>query len=193
MNEMVKIGLEFAAKAHEGQVRKESSVPYIKHPIEVMNTFNELVVPWIKENTIYDEFEINILRVACLGHDVIEDTPYKNWSDFQEAGIHLKAYYRIVGLTDTAKIDHPYANRAERKAIDAARMSAQDRDVQLIKMCDIRCNVTDYVNENPKYAATVYIPEKIAFVKFMTKLPDVFKKDLLDFLNAKLKEAKSKY
>ena len=50
----------FAAKAHEGQVRKMSNTPYILHPIEVASIIS----------TLTDDQEI---MTAGVLHDVIED------------------------------------------------------------------------------------------------------------------------
>lgn len=55
--------LEFAMRAHKGQVRKGSSVPYIVHPIETA----------LIAMTLTRDQEIII---ASLFHDVIEDTRY---------------------------------------------------------------------------------------------------------------------
>lgn len=54
----------FAEKAHAGQKRKSSDVPYITHPIRVAER--------LEENGFIDE-------VVCAGylHDVVEDTPYE--------------------------------------------------------------------------------------------------------------------
>ena len=54
--------LDFAIKAHEGQTRKKSDIPYIYHPL----------------NMACHSIALNILEddiiAACLLHDVIEDT-----------------------------------------------------------------------------------------------------------------------
>ena len=55
--------LEFAMKAHRGQVRKGSSVPYIVHPIETA----------LIAMTLSDDQDV---IVAALFHDIIEDTKY---------------------------------------------------------------------------------------------------------------------
>lgn len=55
--------LEFAMKAHKGQVRKGSSVPYIVHPIETA----------LIAMTLTRDQDIIL---ASLFHDIIEDTSY---------------------------------------------------------------------------------------------------------------------
>lgn len=56
--------LDFAKKAHEGQTRKKSDVPYIYHPL---NLACHCLAMDIKEDPVV---------AACLLHDVIEDTVY---------------------------------------------------------------------------------------------------------------------
>lgn len=55
--------LEFAMKAHKGQVRKGSAIPYIVHPIETA----------LIAMTLTRDQDIII---ASLFHDIVEDTPY---------------------------------------------------------------------------------------------------------------------
>ena len=55
--------LQFAMTAHQGQVRKGSSIPYIVHPIETA-----LIAMTLSED--------KGVIIAAMLHDVIEDTPY---------------------------------------------------------------------------------------------------------------------
>lgn len=65
MAESVRVqnAIEFARKAHEGAVRKGTSVPYITHPLEVYD---------IVKNMTGDEDVI----IAAVLHDVVEDTAF---------------------------------------------------------------------------------------------------------------------
>ena len=49
--------LKIAYKAHAGQLRKESNIPYIVHPLRVANCFNDTV-----------------RKTIAILHDVVEDT-----------------------------------------------------------------------------------------------------------------------
>lgn len=55
--------LQFAMTAHQGQVRKGSSIPYIVHPIETA----------LIAMTLTSDQDVVF---AALFHDIIEDTPY---------------------------------------------------------------------------------------------------------------------
>lgn len=57
---MVRKAAEFAAKAHEGALRKGSPIPYITHPMEVA-----MIVALMTEDQ-------DLIAAAYL-HDVIED------------------------------------------------------------------------------------------------------------------------
>ena len=58
---MIEKAVKFAIKAHEGQVRKGSTVPYINHPLEVCTIVSLMT----------DDEDV---RVAALLHDTVEDT-----------------------------------------------------------------------------------------------------------------------
>lgn len=62
---MLRNAIELACEAHEGQTRKESGLPYIVHPLDVMN----ICLQWNHKGE-------HLLIVAVL-HDVIEDCDAK--------------------------------------------------------------------------------------------------------------------
>lgn len=57
---------EFAAKAHEGQVRKYSGEPYISHPVAVADLVQEFYAH-------YRQMNHEVAICAALLHDVVED------------------------------------------------------------------------------------------------------------------------
>lgn len=174
LSEIEKIALELATKAHEDQTRKYNGMPYIVHPIDVRKQFHFWGADYVRNN--YPEVILHCAYAACFLHDTFEDTT------LTEADI-LKAYHylphggyivsMVSNLTDTAKKLYPYANRAERKAIDGARIASVEEwpDItHIIKICDITCNVIDFVDNDPQYALT-YIAEKQKYIKFLQALP----------------------
>ena len=58
---MIEKAVEFAKKAHEGQLRKGTTLPYIIHPLEVCTIVSLMT-------------EDEDVRVAALLHDTVEDT-----------------------------------------------------------------------------------------------------------------------
>lgn len=62
MENNIEKAIEYATKMHQGQYRKGTKIPYIVHPIEVMQI--------LKENNA------NPTTIICgLLHDTVEDTP----------------------------------------------------------------------------------------------------------------------
>ncbi|SHG09818.1 HD domain-containing protein [Ornithinibacillus halophilus] len=63
MSQLTEKAKEFSEKAHQGQSRKNSDVPYITHPIRVAKRLEEA------------GFSEELICAGYL-HDVVEDTPY---------------------------------------------------------------------------------------------------------------------
>ncbi|WLR49431.1 HD domain-containing protein [Halobacillus litoralis] len=74
---MIEKAKAFAAKAHQGQKRKNSSEDYVVHPIRVAE---------ILEHAGFRE------KVICAGylHDVVEDTPYTLQDIEREFGLDVR-------------------------------------------------------------------------------------------------------
>ena len=88
MKDLVKRAAEFATSAHEGQVRKYTGVPYIVHPIEVM----EIV------KTVDHDDE---MLAAALLHDVVEDCGVTIEDIVKEFGSDVASL--VSALTDVSK------------------------------------------------------------------------------------------
>ena len=80
----------FAANAHTGQYRKETNIPYISHPINVMKI---LCQNGCKEQIV----------VAGILHDVVEDTPVT--MEEVEAKFGSEVAFLVRGATETQKLD----------------------------------------------------------------------------------------
>lgn len=80
--------LNFATVAHSGQYRKSTKIPYIVHPIQVMQTL-------IKYNASSDAI------VAGLLHDTLEDTPTTETELRQKFGNRIADL--VVGASEPDK------------------------------------------------------------------------------------------
>jgi len=110
--------VDFAVKAHEGQTRKKSDIPYIYHPL---NLACHCLAMGIREDAII---------AACLLHDVVEDTPHTvDDLPVSEDTKHL------VSLMTHAKDD----DRREEIMREYFKGLASDPRAALIKCVD-RCN-----------------------------------------------------
>ena len=133
---------QLAGKAHEGQVRKYSNLPYIIHPVEVAT-----IVQTVEGHT--DE-----MIAAALLHDVVEDTDYTLENIAEE--VSPKVAELVKGLTEVSKPED--GNRKVRKAMDRDFLAKQTSEVQTIKYADIISNTQDIRANDPKFAE-VYIEE----------------------------------
>ena len=133
-----------AGKAHEGQFRKYSGMPYIVHPIEVAT-----IVQTVEHS---DE-----MIAAALLHDVVEDTDYS----FEDIAKEVSPE-----VTDVSSPQD--GNRKVRKAIDKDHLAEQNAEVQTIKLADVISNSQDIKANDPKFAK-VYIEEMKALLEVLTK------------------------
>ena len=140
-----------AGKAHEGQFRKYSGMPYIVHPIEVAT-----IVQTVNHT---DE-----MVAAALLHDVVEDTDYSFEDIAKEVSPEVSKM--VEGLTDVSKPED--GNRKTRKAMDKDHLAKQSEEVQTVKLADIISNSQDIKANDPKFAE-VYIEEMKALLEVMDK------------------------
>lgn len=123
--------IEFAARAHRGQLRKDSNVPYVVHPIEVLKRLSDLGVR-----------DAATLAAAAL-HDVVEDTPV------ELAEIAAAFGAEVAGLVDELSFDPSREGKVEYLEAFAQRSP----QALAIKLTDRACNVDDYRRWRPDYAA----------------------------------------
>ena len=143
---------QLAGKAHEGQFRKYSGLPYLVHPVEVAT-----IVQTVEGHT--DE-----MIAAALLHDVVEDTEY-SFEDIAEA-VSPEVAELVRGLTEVSQPQD--GNRAVRKAKDRDFLAQQSAEVQTIKYADIISNTQDIRANDPKFAK-VYIEEMKLLLQVMDK------------------------
>jgi (p)ppGpp synthase/HD superfamily hydrolase len=86
--------LEFATKAHEGQFRKGSGLPYITHPIAVA----EIALELKKTKDKWEWVDEDILYVGALLHDTVEDVDWVTLEMIKEE-FGIQAYWIVQDLT----------------------------------------------------------------------------------------------
>lgn len=132
----------FAKEAHGDQKRKYTLVPYITHPLEVMEIVNS--VPHTEE-----------MLCAALLHDVVEDCGVELSAIDREFGFVVSAY--VGDLTDVSKPED--GNRKLRKEIDRQHTASAHCNAKTIKLADLISN-SKSICEHDKDFARVYIKEK---------------------------------
>ncbi len=109
---MIRKAAEFAAKAHEGAVRKGSQIPYISHPMEVA-----MIIAMMTDSQ-------ELIAAAYL-HDDMEDAGVTYEELKEEFGTHVAELVRKVSEDKSktwierkqATIDHLKAARQEEKML----------------------------------------------------------------------------
>lgn len=151
----------FADQAHDGQVRKFTGLPYISHPMEVMQ---------IVRGVTSDD---DILAAAVL-HDVIEDCDV-TYSDLMiEFGERVATLvYQVTNAADDNDGD-----RIAKGFINRAVMSNASADAQTIKLADIISNLSgiDIALECDPAWAKMYLEEKIDMINVLNRGDATLKK-----------------
>lgn len=160
---------------HNGQDRKYSGLPYIIHPMAVM----EIV------RTVSNDED---MLIAAVFHDVLEDTLVERSTIRMLYGDRVTEL--VIGLSDISKPED--GNRAARKLIDREHLASAHPDIQTIKYADIIHNTADIAANDPNFAR-VYIREIAALLEVMDKGDSSLYVRALDgvqaFENQRLQEA----
>ena len=127
---MIDKAIEFATKAHEGQLRKGTSRPYIVHPIEV----GDIVSTMTRDEEVIS---------AAILHDTIEDCE----------GISQ----RILAQTFSERVASMVAQESEDKSrtwMEGKRATIEhlrraSREVQMIGLADKLSNMRDIDRDYP--------------------------------------------
>lgn len=140
----------FAAECHQGQIRKYTGDPYIRHPRSVVALVQS--VP-----------HTEAMLCAAWLHDVVEDTGATIEDLRQIFGEEVASL--VVMLTDVSTLND--GNRATRKAIDRAHLANASPAAQTVKLADLIDNAESIACHDPKFAA-VYFREKTALLEVLT-------------------------
>lgn len=119
---MFKLARKIASEAHAGQLRKESCVPYITHPLRVSSAFND-----------------DVKKSIAILHDVLEDSSFTE-KDLKMWGISKKII-DIVKILSKKKNEHYFVYIARIK---------QNEIATEIKIADIVDNLSDCISIQPQ-------------------------------------------
>jgi len=115
----------FAARAHDGQYRKDGETPYASHPFRVCLIVRDVF-----------GFDDPRMLITALLHDVIEDTT-TDFDDVSEAfGPEIATW--VSFLTKDKRLQEDYRERAY-----LANLMQAPWQVQICKLADIVDNLTD--------------------------------------------------
>jgi (p)ppGpp synthase/HD superfamily hydrolase len=128
----------FARQAHAGQVRKYTGEDYVEHCYAVGLMYQSWTV----------EMNKDALWAAIL-HDTVEDTPVTMREIQHQFGDRVAEY--VWYLT---KPESFVGDRAQRKALDSARLALAPEVVRFVKIIDIMHNAKSIREHDPDKWAT---------------------------------------
>ena len=143
--------IQFATKAHEGQIRKYTGEPYIVHPLAVMEIVKTV------------DHTVEMLMAAVL-HDTVEDCDVTIQDIDREFGPVVAQL--VDELTDVSKPED--GNRAFRKGLDREHSAQASAQGQTIKIADLLDN-TKSITEHDEHFAKVYMKEKALLLQLLDK------------------------
>ena len=156
--------IQFAAKAHEGAVRKGTSLPYILHPVEAGAIAAQIT----------DDPEV---IAAAVLHDVVEDT------SFSEADIRVLFGNRVADLvmfdTEDKLRDRPAAETWMTRKQETMRRLQHATDDEMIvvfadKLSNLRSLLIDYKWEEESLWDRFTQKDPTKHVWYYLSLLDVF-------------------
>ena len=167
----------FAEAGHDsiGQTRKYTGEPYHVHIHEVGNIVMSVTN------------DVETIAAAFL-HDLEEDVKGRYGLSYIHLRFGLEVRNLVEELTDKYTPEHyPYLNRAERKVLEAWRISQTSSKAQTIKVADLISNTRSIVDYDVGFART-YLLEKERMLAGLTKANPI----LLERAKQILTEAKEK-
>lgn len=126
-NDILEKAIQFAAKKHAGQKRKDNNVPYIVHPMCVA-----AIVYEVKKST-----NINFILAICILHDVVED-----------CGVTLKEIakrfgHHVAGCVDELTTDKAECERLGKAEYLTRKMVKMSSYSLCVKLADRLHNLRD--------------------------------------------------
>jgi (p)ppGpp synthase/HD superfamily hydrolase len=129
MNPKIIQAIELAFMAHEGQVRKGSNIPYIVHPMAVMNL---LLIEQSEDQSITDE-----VIIGGILHDVFEDTDVTLAEIEKQFGDEVRRL--VENSSEPEELKKSKDQRGtwkERKIHTIQQLSLFDKSSKIISCCD---------------------------------------------------------
>lgn len=130
--------VQFAAKAHKGQIRKGTKKPYIVHPLEVADIVAAMTS---------DE---EILSAAVL-HDTIEDC-----EGVTEEVLRARFGERVASLV-AGESEDKSKSWEERKGTTIRRLKEESRELQMIALADKLSNMRDIDRDYPVMGESLWM------------------------------------
>lgn len=148
MNVIIR-AMEFAAKAHAGQVRKYTGEPYIQHP---------MAVAILVASATSNESAI----AAALLHDVVEDCDVSLDDVRTIFGEQVSSF--VYWVTDPAQRESETRAKWKTRCLDFIKQAP--KEAKLIKLADIIDNTKSIAERDPEFAK-IYMREKVNLMRHL--------------------------
>jgi GTP pyrophosphokinase len=157
-NDTLEKAIIFAVKKHKGQKRKGNGLPYILHPIRVMNNLYQ-----VKKTQ-----NANLLMAACALHDTVEDCGVKLSEIAKRFGHHVAALVQELTLE---KSNYEKIGKHEYLLQEMLKMSSY---ALCIKLSDRLDNIRDTESMSSEFrfkygSETIYILAGLSTQRNLTK------------------------
>ncbi|RCS44757.1 HD domain-containing protein [Bremerella cremea] len=146
-----------AAQLHAGQIRKQGGMPYLIHPLQVV----QRICSWGIDRYAHGE-----TWKAALFHDAIEDT--EATSDSLLPLIGASATRLVVALT--------FDPAVQTKEAYLAGFQDQHRtptEAVVVKLADRFCNVEDFLRIDPSYARIYFWKAAAVYQAFEARKKEI--------------------
>lgn len=148
--------IEFATKAHAGQFRKGSGLPYIVHPFAVLSLIGEW--GWCDPE----------VWKAAICHDVKEDCPALASTMMLELGPVVD--FLVDELTFTPSGNEPIKVQKRRYMDSFAKKCIS---ALVIKVADRCCNTRDFLQDEPEYASIYWKKANTLFDSMLARRSEI--------------------
>ncbi len=128
---MIEKAIAFATRAHEGQVRKGTTRPFIQHPLEV----GKIVASMTEDEEVIS---------AAILHDTIEDC------EGITEGILCEQFTPRVASLVAQESEDKSKTWMERKSATIAHLKEAPREIQMIGLADKLSNMRDIDRDYPE-------------------------------------------
>lgn len=144
-----------AYEAHKDHKRKYTFLPYTTHLEECVQI--------LMDNA---EDVSNEMICALYLHDTLEDTQLKKEVILEKFGCYVLNL--VVELTDVY-VGASHGNRQKRKELEKQRLATISPQGQTLKLADMLSNTLDIVKNDTLGFASLYVTEKEALLRVLTK------------------------
>ena len=155
MPESLSVAISVAAMWHQGQTRKDSTLPYIVHPIAVASNVRQFVQAF---GSPEENKNLEMLMKGAVLHDVVEDCPGVTFDK-------IKSLFgsQVASLVEELTNDPAMVEEMGKTEYLKCKMHGMTSDALLIKLCDRLDNLRDYVYAglSPKGKAYVESTKRI--------------------------------